>query len=83
MNNSVKEYLSKLPEDPSPFTMEDFVRDAYIAGYEKAMKDGLQRIFDHPKGCQYALQYEEDEKEEIKGWLISIYEATSKNDKGD
>ena len=82
MNSLVKEYLSKLPEDPSPFTMEDFVRDAYIAGYERAMKDGLQRIFDHLQQCDYALQYEQDEKEEIKGLLFSISEAVTKT-KGD
>jgi hypothetical protein len=74
-------YADKLPDDPAPFSYKEFVRDAFYAGYEAAMKSGLQQILDTLQSRNYALHYENDEKEEITGMLHSIYAAVTKEKK--
>ena len=74
-------YADKLPDDPAPFSYKDFVRDAFYAGYEAAMKSGLQEILYKLNSQHYALHYENEEKEEITGMLHSIYAAITKEEK--
>ena len=74
-------YADKLPDDPAPFSYKDFVRDAFYAGYEAAMKSGLQEILYKLNSQDYALHYENEEKEEITGMLHSIYAAITKEEK--
>lgn len=42
-----KAYALSCPETPEPFTMREFLADAWTSGYEAAMKDGLRHIIDH------------------------------------
>jgi len=65
-------YALTVPEDPSPFTMRDFIADAFTHGYETAMKDGLDNILQSLEDKNYALQYEADEKEKIESMLFNI-----------
>ena len=41
-----KAYALSCPETPEPFTMREFLADAWTHGYEAAMKDGLQHIIE-------------------------------------
>ena len=41
-----KAYALSCPETPEPFTMREFLADAWTSGYEAAMKDGLRHIID-------------------------------------
>jgi hypothetical protein len=47
--SEVKRYLDNLPESPEPFGWKEFVGDAYVAGYEAAMKDGMEQLNEQMK----------------------------------
>jgi len=49
-----KQYVDKLPESPEPFDWKEYVEDAFIAGYEAAMKAGMQEITERLERLCYA-----------------------------
>lgn len=52
--NDADAYISKLPETPDPFDWKEFCRDAFISGYEAAMKSGMQEILTQIDSITYA-----------------------------
>jgi len=58
----IKEYLSKLPEKPEPFDWKEYVGDAYVAGYDAAMKEGMQHLLERIDSIYRASFYETDKQ---------------------
>lgn len=73
--SAARAHANSVPEDPAPFTMKEFVQDAYSYGYEKAMKDGLQRIEDalHCKGGYFETS--SDNGETLREILTKLNES--------
>ncbi len=66
------QYISKLPDTPEPFSWKAYVGDAFSAGYEAAMKDGLQKMEDHLQQLKIARQYEAEDENKVEKLLYDI-----------
>lgn len=56
--SQAKAYVQRLPDSPEPFDWKEYVGDAFAAGYEAAMKDGMQEITEQLKNlirAQYLI----------------------------
>lgn len=63
--SKAKAYVQRLPDSPEPFDWKEYVGDAFAAGYEAAMKDGMQEIVERIKGMRFAASLETDDDDEV------------------